>query len=82
MNLNDTMVSPPLLGSKKKKPVHEQFGDEYMSSKDAMAEIMDRKRQRKALRLSAKEKQYAELKLTDDWAEAARNLYSEKENAS
>ena len=77
MNLNDTLVSAPMLGSKKTKPVHEQFGDEYMSSKDAMGEIMDRKRQRKALRLMSKEKQYAELKLTDNWAEAARKLYAD-----
>ena len=77
MNLNDTLVSAPMLGDKKKKPIHEQFGDEYMSSKDAMGEIMDRKRQRKALRLMSKEKQYAELKLTDNWAEAARKLYAD-----
>ena len=77
MNLNDTLVSAPMLGSKKTKPVHEQFCDEYMSSKDAMGEIMDRKRQRKALRLMSKEKQYAELKLTDNWAEAARKLYAD-----
>ena len=76
MNLNDTLVSPPMLNSKK-KPIHEQFCDEYMSSKDAMGEIMDRKRQRKALRLMSKEKQYAELKLTDNWAEAARKLYAD-----
>lgn len=77
MSLNDTLVSPPMLNSKKKKPVHEQFGDEYMSSKDAMEEIMERKRQRKALRLMSKEKQYAELKLTDNWAEVARKLYAD-----
>ena len=81
MNLNDTMVSPPLLGAKKKKPVHEQFGGEYVESKEAMAEIMDRKKHRQMLRLASKEKQYAELKLTDDWAEVARSLYySESED--
>ena len=73
MNLNDSLVSPPLL--KKKKPVHEQFGGEYIESKEAMAEIMDRKKHRQMLRLASKEKQYAELKLTDDWAEVARSLY-------
>ena len=77
MNLNDALVSPPMLNSKKKKPIHEQFCDGYMSSKDAMGEIMDRKRQRKALRLMSKEKQYAELKLTDNWAEVARKLYAD-----
>lgn len=53
------------------------FGDEYMSSKDAMEEIFSRKKQRQLLRFSAKEKQYSELKLTDNWAETARKLYSE-----
>jgi len=75
MSLNDTLVSAPMLNSKKKKPVHEQFANEYMSSKDAMKEIMDRKRQRKAMRLVSKEQQYSSLSLKDDWAEAARELY-------
>ena len=81
MNLQDTMVSPPLLGAKKKKPVHERFGEEYLDSQAAMTEIMDRKRHRQMLRLASKEKQYAELRLQDDWAEKARSLYySESEN--
>ncbi len=78
MNLQDTLLSPPLLKkSKMKKPVSEMFCDEYMSSKDAMEEIFSRKKQRQLLRFSAKEKQYSELKLTDNWAETARKLYSE-----
>lgn len=75
MNMQDTMVSPPLLNAKKKKPVHERFGDAYVESKEAMSEIMQRKKHRQMLQLTAKEKQYAELKLTDDWAEVARSLY-------
>ncbi len=78
MNLQDTLVSPPLLKkSKTKKPVSEMFCDEYMDSKSAMEEIFSRKKQRQLLRFSAKEKQYSELHLTDDWAETARRLYSE-----
>jgi hypothetical protein len=60
---------------KMKKPVSEMFNDEYMDSREAMSEIMARKKHRQMLRLSAKEKQYAELSLKDDWAEAARSLY-------
>jgi hypothetical protein len=71
------MVSPPLLGTKKKKPVHEQFSGEYVDSKSAMSEIMDRKRHRQMLRLAQKEKQYAELRLQDNWAERARQLYAD-----
>ena len=64
-----------------KKPVSEMFGDEYMDSRDAMSEIMDRKKHRQMLRFAQKEKQYAELKLQDDWAEVARSLYySESED--
>jgi len=75
MNTNDTLISPPLL--KKKKSVAEQFGGEYVDSKDAMSEIMDRKKHRQMLRLAQKEKQYAELRLQDNWAETARRLYSD-----
>jgi len=81
MNLQDTMVSPPLLGTKKKKPVHEQFGEEYLDSQVAMAEIMGRKQHRQNLRLMQKEEQYSSLRLQDDWAEKARSLYySESED--
>ena len=77
MNTNDTLISPPLLNKKMKKPVSEQFGGEYVDSRDAMSEIMDRKRHRQMLRLAQKEKQYAELRLQDNWAETARRLYSD-----
>lgn len=79
MNLGDTMVSPPLL--KRKKPVSEQFGGEYVDSKTAMGEIMARKQHRRMLRLAQKEKQYAELHLKDDWAEKARQLYADHSEA-
>ena len=75
MSLNDTLISPPLL--KKKKSVAEQFSGEYVDSKDAMSEIMDRKKHRQMLRLAQKEKQYAELRLQDNWAETARRLHSD-----
>ena len=71
------MVSPPLLKRKMKKPVSEQFSGEYVDSRDAMSEIMDRKRHRQMLRLAQKEKQYAELRLQDNWAETARQLYAD-----
>jgi hypothetical protein len=71
------MVSPPLLNKKMKKPVSEQFGGEYVDSRDAMSEIMDRKRHRQMLRLIQKEQQYSQLRLGDNWAERARQLYAD-----
>lgn len=75
MNTNDALVSPPLL--KKKKSVAEQFSGEYVDSRSAMTEIMDRKRHRQMLRLMQKEQQYSHLKLGDNWAERARQLYAD-----
>lgn len=75
MNIQDTMVSPPLL--KKKKSVEEQFAGEYVESGTAMQEIMARKQHRNNLRLMQKEQQYAQLKLSDNWAERARQLYTD-----